>query len=223
VVWVNPGKVHVRLDAAGYESSAQDAQVSLGGVTQIRVVMARAKAEPDRLAGGAGGKADTSVAAAAGGGEPRSSEMQRPPEGSDGAAGGKTDKTADKTDEKKEAQAQPGDEGGGAGRRQVRIASIVVGGVGVAAVVAGFVFRGMASSRIDAIKSDGAAGRPYNPSNGNYQTYDKLGVGMIVGGGAAVVGGVVGYFVARDSRSTESNVALGPGPGDAGLMLSGRF
>ena len=68
---------------------------------------------------------------------------------------------------------------------------------------------------------------PYDESNGNWQTFDRAGVAMIVTGGVAVVAGTVLYLVNRtSSESSSSNMALAFVPaigGGGALTFAGRY
>jgi tetratricopeptide (TPR) repeat protein len=107
--------------------------------------------------------------------------------------------------------------------RRLRIASIAVGGAGLALGITGFVFRGIATGKLDAIDADGKAMRPYNPANGDYQTYEGAGLGLMIGGAVALTAGVVGYFMFRDAAGGDPKVSLRVGPNDLGVAFSGRF
>jgi hypothetical protein len=110
--------------------------------------------------------------------------------------------------------------------RRLRRASVVGAGVGVAGVVTGFILRGVGSNKYDAIVSDAAAGRPYNPSNGNYTTFDATGVGLIVGGAVLVGASAITYVLNRDHKPVEKSVTVSFGAGPAGrfgLLLSGSY
>jgi hypothetical protein len=79
--------------------------------------------------------------------------------------------------------------------RPARIAGLAVGGAGVALAVAGiFVYRSGLSKR-DAIEQAARQGMPYDDANGNYHTLGNVGVGLMVGGAAALATGAVLYFL----------------------------
>jgi hypothetical protein len=109
--------------------------------------------------------------------------------------------------------------------RRLRLASLIGAGVGVACGVTGFILRNVATEKLDAISSDSAV-RTYNPSNGNYGTFDSAGVGLIVGGAALVGASAITYLLNRDHTPVEKavSVALSAGPaGRFGLLLSGSY
>jgi hypothetical protein len=114
---------------------------------------------------------------------------------------------------------------GGSSHRSVRIAGLVTGGAGVALGVTGFFVYNAGASKLDAIKSDAAAGRPYNESNGDYRTLGGAGIGLVVAGGAAVAAGAVLYLLNRDTEpSSGTTVSLGYAPGSGGaITIGGRF
>jgi hypothetical protein len=115
---------------------------------------------------------------------------------------------------------------GGSSHRSVRIAGLVTAGAGVALGVTGFFVYNAGASKLDAIKSDAAAGRPYNESNGDYRTLGGAGIGLIVAGGAAVAAGAVLYLLNRDTEqgSTGTTVSFGFAPGSGGaITIGGSF
>ena len=112
-------------------------------------------------------------------------------------------------------------------KRALRIAGLVTAGAGVAVGVTGiFVYHSGASKR-DAIEQDAGAypRRPYNPSNGNYQTLISTGIGLMIAGGAAVATGAVLYLLGREAEtSTDTRVSFGYVPGAGGhILIGGRF
>jgi hypothetical protein len=110
--------------------------------------------------------------------------------------------------------------------RTRRIASLAVAGTGLAAGVLGLALWRIGTGKADAIESDGTASppRPYNPSNGNYKTFEEAGVGLLIGGGAVVAAGVVGYILNRDNpQAAESGVTVGIGPGQFGALIAWRY
>jgi len=114
---------------------------------------------------------------------------------------------------------------------RLRVASVVGAGVGLACGVTGFILRGVASQKLDAIANDAHAHKLYDPSNGNYGSFDGAGVGLIVGGAAVVGASVVTYLlnrerVNREGSTIEPPVTVSLRAGDSGrfgLILSGRY
>jgi len=112
--------------------------------------------------------------------------------------------------------------------RRLRRASLIVGGVGVATAVTGLILHTVGSNKYDAIVNDASAmpAHPYNPSNGNYGTFEAAGVGLIVGGAALVGASAITYLLNRDHTPVEKgvSVSLSAGPtGRFGLLLSGSY
>jgi hypothetical protein len=102
--------------------------------------------------------------------------------------------------------------------RTRRIAGIVVGAVGVAAVVTGVILLEKGNSEVDATN----AGGTYNPANGNYQTLQNAGVGFMIGGAAAVAAGGA-LFVLGLSHGEAPAVSLNVGSGGGLVRVGGTF
>lgn len=125
------------------------------------------------------------------------------------------------------APADSSDEG-----RPWRYTGLALAVVGTGAVIGGFVSRSIASTKLEHINSAGAAGTAYDDGDGNWKTYDGLGIGLIVGGVATALGGGAVYFFNRAgasegtamnaSPSSSWNFALGRGSRDA-FTVQGRF
>lgn len=201
VIWVNPGAVQIRVQAPGFQPGSREVRVAAGGRASAEIALVRVKAD--------------TVSPAA---RPRPAEATaqlKPPSpaASNGASFGITRISASVP--RTETVTDTG--------RGLRIAGLTVAGVGIAAGVTGLVLRQIATNKINAINADGKATRPYNPANDNYKTYDQLGVGAMIGGGVALGAGIVGYLVGHGRSSGETTVSFGPGPGQAGLNVAGRF
>jgi hypothetical protein len=100
------------------------------------------------------------------------------------------------------------------GGRSKRIAGIVVGGVGVAVAVSGVFLLEKGNSKVDATNTAGAKGGVYNPANGDYQTFQGVGVGLIAGGAAAVAAGGLLYALGLghgEAPAVSLNVSSGHG------------
>jgi hypothetical protein len=107
-----------------------------------------------------------------------------------------------------------------------RVAGVVVGSSGLALAVAGIITYLAGSSKLSAIKSDAAAGNPYNTANDDYRTLEGVGIGLAVAGAVAVAGGATLYFLNREPDGGAGAPALSVGylPGTGGLLrLGGRF
>jgi hypothetical protein len=113
--------------------------------------------------------------------------------------------------------------------RTGRIVGIAVAGVGVGLDVAGVILRGTATSKLNAIQNESAKGTNYDPQYGNWQTYDRASVGLLVAGTAAIAAGAAIFFLnlGHDSESDAAgaHVSMGfaPGAGGGTLHLGGRF
>jgi hypothetical protein len=101
----------------------------------------------------------------------------------------------------------------------VRHSPVIVGGAGVAAVIGGsFLF---ASSKADASTLKNRTGGDYNAIAARGATNEKLGVGLLVGGGVLAAAGIALW--ASGATSAPAPVALVPTPGGASLVVGGRF
>jgi hypothetical protein len=199
-IWVSAGTISLRLQAAGFQPATQDATVATGGTARVHVAMT--PIAPAVAAGASNGEAAGAGVVAAGG-----------PAGNgetSGISGNGGETTADQLHS----------------HRTRRIAGVAVAGAGVAVGVLGLVLWRVGTGKADAATSDGTASppRPYNPSNDDYKTLEQAGVGLLIGGGALVAAGVVGYVLNRDKPpSDESGVSVGIGPGQFGALIGGRF
>jgi hypothetical protein len=138
------------------------------------------------------------------------------PAGGDAAAGTQTPPTASSATTTVVADRSSG--------RTLRITGLSVAGGGVVLGVAGFFVRGVATSKLDAIADDAVNNRPYDESNGNWQTFDRAGVAMMIAGGAAVAAGAALYLFNLAPSSSETSVAFTPSADGGGTMtLFGRF
>lgn len=111
-------------------------------------------------------------------------------------------------------------------RHRLRVASFIGAGVGVACGVTGFVLRGIATTKYNDINSSPGAGHTYNPSDGNYTTFDAAGVGLIVAGSALVGASVITYLLNRERPAPKEAVSVSvgfDGSRQFGLLLSGRY
>lgn len=111
-------------------------------------------------------------------------------------------------------------------RSGLRIGGVITAGAGAAIGVVGLILYLDGRSKLNGIESDALAKRPYNPSNGNYQTFGNTGLGMLIGGVVAAGAGVALYLFGRGGESTGdgAHVAVGYVPGLGGnLQIGGRF
>lgn len=92
---------------------------------------------------------------------------------------------------------------------------IAVGGVGVAAAVVGAVLLGSAGSEYDRLEEQCPAGDCPPESWQSYQTQERVGVGLVIGGAALAVGAAVVWLVVPDSRARPPTAAR---PGAATVL-----
>jgi hypothetical protein len=116
---------------------------------------------------------------------------------------------------------QPNDRSPG---RSLRIAGAITSGVGLAAIVGGLVLRSIATSKYEAVAHATPTQR-FSDGDLDYQTYDKAGVGLLVGGGVVVAAGATMFLVGRHERVASSsgdsvlNVTVGP----SSVAVAGSF
>jgi len=91
-----------------------------------------------------------------------------------------------------------------------RYTGLALAGVGAGAIVGGFVSRSVATTKLDHINKAGAAGNAFDDSDGNWKTYDGLGIGLIAGGAASLLGGAALYLFNRSAGDSEKTAAAGP-------------
>jgi hypothetical protein len=110
-------------------------------------------------------------------------------------------------------------------------------------VAGGLALELVAAHKYDAINDDAHAGRPYDPANGNWKTFEGGAIAFFVTGGAALVAGTSLYLLNRapdeanerlrvaDRRKRDSahrawwpTISFGGGVGaGAGTGVSGCF
>jgi len=123
----------------------------------------------------------------------------------------------------------PAESGQSSTGRTLRMTGIGVVAGGVALAVTGFVLRGIATSKLDAIQSDANATpqRLYNESNDNWQTYEHAGVALLVTGGAVAVAGALLYVLNLSSggegQAAKVSLVVLPRETGASLQLGARF
>jgi hypothetical protein len=108
----------------------------------------------------------------------------------------------------------------------MRLTGLVAAGAGVAVGVTGILLYLSGRSKRNAIEQDAASTKPYNTSNGDYQTLGNTGLGFMIAGGAVVAAGTVLYFLERDPESAAAgaHVAFGYAPGVGGnFQIMGHF
>jgi PEGA domain len=102
----------------------------------------------------------------------------------------------------------------------LRPAGIAVGAAGVLVMGTGVALRVVANSKRDRIDEDARAGRPYDPANGNWQSYGRASTTCLVAGGVASVGGSILWFVGRPAATS---VSLAPTTEGMHVVLKGTF
>lgn len=103
----------------------------------------------------------------------------------------------------------------------LRVAGLTTAGAGLGIGIAGAVIYSIGRSKLNAINSDAAAGHPYNESNGNYQTYGDVGIGLMIGGGAALVTGGLLYLLNGHPAESGPAVSVSYFPGRGGVIQAG--
>jgi tetratricopeptide (TPR) repeat protein len=111
------------------------------------------------------------------------------------------------------------------GHQRLRQVGIGVGITGVALLGAGIASMMVANGRLDRLEADAAARRPYNETNGNWQSFQTASIVLYATGGAALIGGAAAYFFGRPSSSgqTRTEVSFFVAPAPRGLALGGTF
>jgi hypothetical protein len=102
--------------------------------------------------------------------------------------------------------------------KSLRIAGIATGAVGVGLAVTGIIFYRIAGDKLEHLRSP----QGYGSSDLDWQTFDRGGVALMVGGGAAVAAGAVMYVVgAREREPSPAQVSLKVGS-HGGFLSVGR-
>jgi hypothetical protein len=199
VLYVDPGEVKLSVQAIGHKTASVDITGAAGEKRKVEVAMPSTEQAPP-------------VAAPAPAPAPAPSPVKPP-----SAA------PSPETPPSGEPSAPPAPSAGESPDGARRIAGIVVGAVGVAAAATGVVLLAKGNSEVDA--TNAAANTKngvYDPANGNYQSLQHAGVGLIIGGAAAVaVGGTL--LVLGLSRQEAPGVSFNVGPGGGLLQLRGAF
>jgi hypothetical protein len=107
--------------------------------------------------------------------------------------------------------------------RGIRIAGIVTASVGVAGLATGLILYEIAGSKLNAINQEASSEGSYDESKGSWRTFDRAGVGLLVGGGVAVAGGAALYLWGRSEHTGETHVSFFAAPGSQMLTLAGAF
>jgi len=197
-IWVNPGESTLRFETPGHQVVTKSVKVAAGENVGLKVDFP--SAGPPALA--------AASATPSGAPDAQPADSSATPALSQPAA--------------------PPAEGEDTSGRGGRIAGIAVAGAGVALGVTGFLVRNMATTKLDAIEKAAMKGEMYDESTGNWETYERLGIGMLVAGGAALVAGTVIYIVSHGKHTDTSGTQVGftalpDGHGGGTLQLHARF
>jgi hypothetical protein len=102
----------------------------------------------------------------------------------------------------------------------LRPAGVTIGSVGLLTAGTGVALRLIANGKHDRIEEDARAGRPYDPTNGNWQSYGRAANVCLVAGGAALIGGGILWMIGRPPTTS---VAVTPTTGGMQLSLWGTY
>ncbi len=112
------------------------------------------------------------------------------------------------------------------GSRGLRIAGLATGAGGAALLGVGVFCSLTGKSKLDSLKADADAGRPYDEANGNWKTFQNAAVVFYAAGGAAIAGGALMYYFGRRPSGTDgsgASTALYLAPTTTGAILGGVF
>jgi hypothetical protein len=98
----------------------------------------------------------------------------------------------------------------------MRAWGVGIGAVGVASLVAGVVTYHIGGTKLGHIES-----KTYHSSDLNWQTYDRAGVALMIGGGVALAAGTTLFLLGR--RETTTSLALVPTSDGAFATVGGAF
>jgi len=197
-IWVAPGTATLRFEAPGRQPTTKTVTVAAGDSVALQVDLAATAAPTSTITPVPSASAGADAKPAAAP-EAAVSQPAAPPAAEESAG------------------------------RTGRIAGIAVAGAGVAVAVTGFLLRNVATHKLDAIDKEATPpGMMYDPANGNWETYEKAGVGMLIAGGAAIAAGAVIYIVNAGHGSEPASKQVGflalPDPRGGGtLQIHARF
>jgi len=188
VLWAPPGGASVRIQAEGYKVFEQEIAFEVGKTAELRAELQALPKAPPVVA-------RKVVPADAHGNSPAS-------HGDPGTHGPGSQNGPEKNGPQQNLPPRPSPEDEHT-RQAVRLGSYIAGGLGVAALGTGAVLWRTGVRRADAIEAAGPMGtdRAYDPANGNYQTLEQTGVGLMIGGGAVLVSGVVAFLLTSPDES----------------------
>jgi hypothetical protein len=98
----------------------------------------------------------------------------------------------------------------------VCIAGAAVGGLGTALLIVG-------NSRRDDIESSSGAMKRYNPSDGDWNSLQHDGIGLMIGGAVALAGGATLILLGHHETTASDKVSLLPTVSRTGVGVMGRF
>jgi hypothetical protein len=98
----------------------------------------------------------------------------------------------------------------------IGVAGAAVGGVGTALLVTGN------SKRDDIEAAANNDTKPYDPSDGNWRSLQREGIGLMIGGAVALAGGVTFILLGRHETTATDQISFAPAIG-RGVGVVGRF
>ncbi len=99
----------------------------------------------------------------------------------------------------------------------VGVAGAALGGVGAALLVT-------SNSKRDDIESAANGGtKPYDPSDGNWHSLQRDGIGLMIGGAVAIAFGATLVLMGRHETTPAGQISLAPAIGPTGVTVVGRF
>jgi tetratricopeptide (TPR) repeat protein len=106
-------------------------------------------------------------------------------------------------------------------RAPLKVAGIVTGSAGAAAMVVGTILLAQGNAKVGRVNDTSKA---TDAADLNYSTLQNAGAGLLIGGGVAVAGGVVMYVLGTRAPAAESGgVSFNVGSGFGGVTWRGRF
>lgn len=110
-----------------------------------------------------------------------------------------------------------------AGRRWIGVGvAIGVAGAAVGGAGAGLLVTGN-SKRDDIEAAANSDTKPYDPSDGNWRSLQREGIGLMIGGAVALAGGVTLILLGRHEATATDQISFAPAIGRTGIGVVGRF
>jgi hypothetical protein len=187
-LWVAPGRATLTFTPPGAAPTERTVSVTVGSTVSVSLAVPSLGAQRgDLRALGAAGEPPRSATARA---------------GSDSVA---DDENADAAGPPVTPTDRPGRPAADdSAPSQAPVLGLVVAGVSAGVGIGGYFVYRAGVAKHDAIADDIARNRPYDPANGNYKTLGGVGLAMMVGGAAGLVGGAIVYLVER-ARSSDAS------------------